>query len=302
MKLYIDLSCDKVSGQQHMQRALRDYCIEQNIYADKLDADILVYVQVPFDENIIDEWKTLKAQGKKIVFIHHYMSKSFYERCAIFKINGLFELIDKHVCISKTCELYDYLISRGIDKTNIFTTELAASNYDMLYHNYFKSVNEKLPNSIIFAGKVIKGLDRFVDYCSTHKFNHKTILCPDVHKYEGDLSDFTVYSDKKFSEVYEEFAKHMYLYCPSVYNTPKMHLETVMQEAIPCGCVPLTDHSYLDIIDNFDTSGFVLDSEYPLSRNDYAIHQCDAISFQQKNYLTLEKTLKNIIQFCLSVI
>lgn len=230
------------------------------------------------------------------------MSKSFYERCAIFKIDGLFELIDKHVCISKTCELYDYLISRGVSEANIFTIELAAANYNALYRIYFKSVDKKLPDSIIFAGKVIKGLDRFVEYCSKHEFKYKTILCPDVHKYEGDLSEFDVYSDKKFSDVYEEFGDHMYLYCPSVYNTPKMHLETVMQEAIPCGCVPLVEDSYLNIIDNFDTSGFVLDSEYPLNRNDYAIHQCDAISFQQKHYLTLAETLKNIIQFCLSVI
>ena len=42
MKLYIDLSCDKVSGQQNMQRALRNYVKEQGLYAEKEDADILV--------------------------------------------------------------------------------------------------------------------------------------------------------------------------------------------------------------------------------------------------------------------
>ena len=301
MKIYIDLSCDKVNGQQHMQRALRDYCIEKDIYTEKDDADILVYVQVPFDENILDEWMKYKVQGKRIVFIHHYMSKSFYERCAIFKIEGLFDLIDYHVCISKDCELYDYLLSRKINKDRIFILELAASEYTQLYKKYFKQVYDKEVNSICFIGKAIKGVDKFVDYCNEYLFTKMYILCPDIEKCHKDLSKFIVYTNKRFDEVYEIMSKCTFIYCPSVYNTPPMHLETSLQEAIPCGCIPVVDDSYKEILKTKDIQkyGFVLQNE--VNKYDLSTLQQSAIAFQKKNYLTLSQTLAKLVKYFQSI-
>lgn len=304
MSIYVDLSCDKVSGQQHMQRALRDFVIAKGLFSSKDDAKILVYVQVPFDDKILAEWKRYKEQGKKIVFIHHYMSKSFYERCAIFKQEGLFELIDYHVCISKMSELYSYLLSRGVQRQNIFVIELAAAEYTDLRKKYFKEPTEKLPSSILFVGKAIKGVDKFVDYANEHNFVHKIICCPDIEKCTKDLSTFTVYTDKRFESVYEIMSQCQYIYCPSVYNTPPFHLETVLQEAIPCGCVPIVDESYKAILltDTLQQYGFVEENSLLKSDMDFAVYQKQLQRFQEVMYNTLTQTVNKIVVYIKSKI
>lgn len=301
MKIYVDLSCDKVSGQQMMQRALLKQVKEVGLYSEKETADILVYVQVPFDDNIVEEWKQLKALGKKIVFVHHYMSKSFYERCAIFKIDGLFELIDKHICYPR-CELYEYLISRGVVKQDIFCMELAAAQYDDLNKRYWKKSYDKT-NTICFAGSVVKGLDKFVRFCELNNIADPIILCPNIHKYTGNLNNYTVYSDKQYDEVYEEMSKCKYFYCPSVYNTPAFHLETSLQEAIACGCIPVVDDSYEQILQTlyFDSLGFVRESEFKRDR-DELMYQFKSGNFQHSKYLTLSQMLNKLIDIIKSFV
>ena len=301
MSIYVDLSCDKVSGQQHMQRALRDFVIAKGLYSEKENADVLVYVQVPFDDTIINEWTRYKNEGKKIIFIHHYMSKSFYERCAIFKQPGLFELIDYHVCISKLSELYRYLLCRGVARSNIFIIELAASNYRELRAKYFKTFYEKLANSVLFVGKAIKGIDKFVEYANTHNFEHKIICCPDVQKCTKSLDNFDVYTDKRFDTLYEIMSNSQYIYCPSVYETPPFHLETVLQEAIPCGCIPLIDNSYESILmtDTPLQYGFV-NENFPV--HDPTICQNALKRFQETMYNTLDETLNKLLIYIQSKI
>ena len=294
MKIYVDLSCDKVSGQQHMQRALKNRVIEKGLFAEKEDADVLVYVQVPFDETIVSEWAHYKDLGKKIVFIHHYMSKSFYERCAVFKIPGLFELIDYHICISKECELYDYLISK-VSPSRVYTTELAAAEYPSIYANYFRAIDDKDDASICFVGKVVKGLDQFVKFCKDKNFKRKVILCPDIEKYDGNLDSFEVYTDKKFEQVYEIMSACQFIFCPCVYKTPSYHLETVMQEAIPCGCIPVVDPIYKEIMHepNLAKIGFMCSDEFTTEELDK--YQYNAVRIQKLYYLTLTETLDELI-------
>lgn len=302
--IYVDLSCDKISGQQHMQRALRDFVIAQGLFSSKDDAKILVYVQVPFDDKLLTEWKRYKEQGKKIVFIHHYMSKSFYERCAIFKQEELFELINYHVCISKMSELYSYLISRDIQRQNIFIIELAAAEYTDLRKKYFKEPTEKLPSSILFVGRAVKGIDKFVDYANEYNFAHKIICCPDVEKCTKNLSTFTVYTDKCFDSLYKIMSQCQYIYCPSVYNTPPFHLETVLQEAIPCGCIPIVDESYKAILltDTLQQYGFAKEDSLLKSDLEFTVYQKQLQRFQETMYDTLTQTLNKILIYIKSKI
>lgn len=302
--IYVDLSCDKISGQQHMQRALRDFVISQDLFSAKDTAKILVYVQVPFDDKLLSEWKCYKEQGKKIIFIHHYMSKSFYERCAIFKQEGLFELIDYHVCISKMSELYSYLLSRGVQRQNIFIIELAAAEYTDLRKKYFRESTEKLPSSILFVGRAVKGIDKFVDYANEHNFAYKIICCPDIKKCTKDLSTFTVYTDKCFDSLYKIMSQCQYIYCPSVYNTPPFHLETILQEAIPCGCVPIVDESYKVILltDTLQQYGFAEEDSLLKSDLEFTIYQRQLQKFQETMYDTLTQTLNKILIYIKSKI
>lgn len=294
MKLYIDLSCDKVSGQQNMQRALRNYVKEQGLYAEKEDADILVYVQVPFENNIADEWKHWKELGKKIVFIHHYMSKSFYERCAVFKIEGLFELIDKHVVISKEAELYQYLLDRGIKESDIYVQELAAAEYNVIHGKYFRPYSEK-HTKIAFVGKAIKGIDRFIEFINERNITNHVILCPDAQKCKYDLTNYRVYTDRTYDGVYEILSDCKFFYCPSVYNTPTMHLETSLLEAMAAGCIPVVDKSYEKILNTDDVTkrGFILDTDFD------RFNTMNGREFQRKieyfyctNFKTLSQTLE----------
>lgn len=296
MKLYIDLSCDKVSGQQNMQRALRNYTKQLGLYAEKEDADILVYVQVPFENNIVDEWRHWKELGKKIVFIHHYMSKSFYERCAVFKIEGLFELIDKHVVISKEAELYQYLLDRGIKESNIYVQELAAAEYNDIYKNYFKIYSEK-HTKIAFVGKAIKGVDKFVDFLTEHKITNHVILCPDAQKCAYDLTNYRVYTDRTYDGVYEILSDCKFFYCPSVYNTPTMHLETSLLEAMACGCIPVVDDSYKKILNTDDVSkyGLILDTEFDnFDTKNGREYQRRVREFYVTHFMTLTQTLQKL--------
>lgn len=304
MKIYVDLSCDKVSGQQHMQHALKNYVVEHGLFAEKEDADVLVYVQVPFDETLYDEWKRYKEQNKLIVFIHHYMSESFYSRCAIFKVHDLFELIDYHICISDKCELYTYLCSK-ISKDRIFTQELATAEYTKL-QKYFKTPTQKVKNSICFVGKAIKGIDKFVDFCLKNSFDKAVILCPDAEKCTHDLTAFEVYTNKRFDDVYAIMSDCQYIYCPSVYNTPPMHLETVLQEAIPCGCVPIVDKAYKQIMqtDDLSTVGFIQEDAFDqntIADIDLSIYQTNAKTMQNKQYKTLSETQESIVNYIMNV-
>ena len=304
-KLYIDMSCDKVNGQQHMQRCLMNKCKEMNIYSEAEDADILCYVQVKPDENLVNDWRRWKAQGKKIVFIHHYMSKSFYERCNIFKLPGLLEELDYQIIISKESELYDYLINgRNCDPAKIAAYEQAGSEYNVLREKYFKFFPEKIEKSIMFCGKAVKGIDKFVEFTKNMSDWKRIILCPDPEKAKSDLSNYEVYNNKTFDSVYEVMSNTQFIYVPTSYKAPPMHVETVVQEAIPCGTLVVVDEDFVDIIksDDFQDKGFVMKSALKyLTDKDCRTRQRRAKSFQETYFLTLSDILKKNIETLQSI-
>lgn len=299
------MSCDKVSGQQHMQRALLDRCERSGIYAEPDDADFLCYVQVTSDESLLDKWKAWKSNGKKIVFIHHYMSKSFYERCNIFKVKGLFEEIDFHIIISKQSELYDYLVlERAVEPQKIAAYEQAGSEYVVLREEYFKFPEEKIDKSIMFCGKAVKGLDKFVELTKDMTDWRRIILCPDPEKSTANLNEYEIYTDKKFSEVYKTMSNVQFIYVPSVYNAPRMHLETVIQEAIPCGTLVIVDEEFVDVLgsDDIVSDGFVLKRGLKhINYSEMKHRQRRARKFQENNFYTLSEILDKNIETILSV-
>lgn len=295
-KVYVDLEFDRISGQQIMQKALKDRVIDRGQFASKDDADILVYVQIPFDSNIVDEWKKYREQGKKIVFIHHYMDKSHFVRYAVFNIPHLLEQIDLHIIISRQSDLYPYLLEHGVKKEMILVQELAAAQYDIIRKKYFRKFDEKT-DEICFVGRCSKGLDDFVDFLRFTKINGTiNILCPDPHKSSRDLSNYNVYTDKSYEGVYEVMSRTKFIYCPTTYRVPPFHLETTIQEAIPCGCIPIVDSEYRRILNtqHVDDYGFC---EGPFNEHNFdgSLAQQRLLTFQRVRYLTLSDTLDLIL-------
>lgn len=295
-KVYVNLEFDRISGQQIMQKALKDRAIARGQFASKEEADILVYVQIPFDLNIVDEWKRYREQGKKIVFIHHYMDKSHFVRYAVFNIHHLLEQIDLHIIISRQSDLYPYLLEHGVKKETILVQELAAAQYDVIRKKYFTEFDEKT-DEICFVGRCSKGLDDFVDFLRFTKIDGTVnILCPDPHKSSRDLSSYNVYTDKSYEGVYEVMSRTKFIYCPTTYRVPPFHLETTIQEAIPCGCIPIVDNEYRRILNtqHVDEYGFC---EIPFDEKkiDGFLAQQRLLTFQRVHYLTLSDTLDLIL-------
>lgn len=258
-KIYVDLSCDKVSGQQIMQRKFKDYCEECGILSEKEDADILVFVQVPPSQDV-EEWQKLKQQGKKIVFIHHYLVKEIVDIVAIFKIPGLLELVDLHIIMSEHGDILTRLKWRGVSDRKIKIIEQAGVDRDKIEHRFFyRTRNEK---TICYVGRARKGLDKFVELTKDLKDWHRSIFCPDVHKYEGDLSKYNVFSSLTGWDLFDMISRHQFLYSPFVYRQPLYHLETSIHEAVHCGTAVIVDDEFSQVIPNFRNNGFVRKDEF----------------------------------------
>lgn len=302
MKIYVDFTKDKISAQQNTQRDIRDYLMKKNSYtSDMNEADILFYTQILPDDPIIEKWKELKRLGKKIVFIHHYMSKSFYEKTAIIKSNKAFSLIDYHIVISKDSELYQYLKEKNVDDSKIFIIELATTTYKRLNKKFFKSISKKSGN-ICYAARYCKGLEIFIDFLEKNNLSKDIyILCLDVHKCKRDLSKYNVFSDRSLDGVYEIMSKCKFLFSPTVYETPSMHLERSIQEALACGCIPIVDEEYYRILNTNDLRkrGFVDVNSNFLSFSDKELSkiQKNGKRFQHRNYEDYSMTIKRIYNF-----
>lgn len=258
-KIYVDLSCDKVSGQQIMQRKFKDYCEECGILSEKEDADILVFVQVPPSQDV-EEWQKLKQQGKKIVFIHHYLVKEIVDIVAIFKIPGLLELVDLHIIMSEHVDILTRLKWRGVSDRKIKIIEQAGVDRDKIERRFFyRARNEK---TICYVGRARKGLDKFVELTKDLKGWHRSIFCPDVHKYEGDLSKYHIFSSLTGWDLFDLISRHQFLYSPFVYRQPLYHLETSIHEAVHCGTAVIVDDEFNQVIPNFRNNGFVRKDEF----------------------------------------
>lgn len=258
-KIYVDLSCDKVSGQQIMQRKFKDYCEECGILSEKENADILVFVQVSPSQDV-EEWQKLKQQGKKIVFIHHYLVNEIIDIVAIFKIPGLLELIDLHIIMSEHGDILTRLKWRGVSDRKIKIIEQAGVDRDKIEHRFF--YRARTEKTICYVGRARKGLDKFVELTKDLKGWHRSIFCPDVHKYEADLSRYNVFSSLTGWDLFDMISRHQFLYSPFVYRQPLYHLETSIHEAVHCGTAVIVDDEFSQVIPNFRNNGFVRKDEF----------------------------------------
>ena len=182
-KLYVDLSCDKVSGQQNMQKSFKNFCHSIDALATKEDADILVYVQVEPTQTV-EEWKRLKQQGKKIVFIHHYLVKELIDVVAIFKIPGLLELVDLHIIMSEHGDILTRLKWRGVSDKKIKIIEQAGVDRYPIETRYF--YRQRDMKTICYVGRAKKGLTNFVTLTKDLTDWHRSIFCPDVDKHTAN--------------------------------------------------------------------------------------------------------------------
>lgn len=306
MKIYIDLSFTKISGQYIMHKALKDEVIARGMYAEKEDCDVAVYVQASFDKSL-DEFKALKAAGKKIVFIHHYFSN--FEHYAIFTVPRLLELVDLNLCIAEDSDLYKYLVKRGC-KPIVY--EQVAVDYNYITYNYFKSASLK-DNSICFVGRANKGLDDFIDYIETNsldKTNKIGIFCAtdkeDVEievKKLGIEKGYAVAVNKSGDMLWKDMTNYKYLYMNADMMAGKNHLETVMHEAMAMGVIVIlgpNQRRYITASD--DETGF-LQPDFFKQNNADKISDCQT---KQLRYLTanfidkaamMDKNIKTIENF-----
>lgn len=259
MKLYVDLSCDKVSGQQIMQRKFKDYCENCGILSTKEEADVLVYVQVPLSQDL-QEWRELKQQGKKIVFIHHYLVKEIVDIVAIFKIPELLEMVDMHIIMSVWGDILKCLHGRKIDDTKIKIIEQAGVNRDNLEQMFFKKYRK--PNSICYVGRAKKGLDKFIQLTEDLKGWRRTIFCPDIEKHDNDLTKYEIFTDLTDVDLFEKLSEHRFMYSPYVYSQPYFHLETSIHEAVHCGTAVIVDAEFKNVIPNYMNFGFIRKDEF----------------------------------------
>ena len=294
-KIYVDLSCDKVSGQQIMQRKFKDYCEECGVLSEKEDADILVFVPVPLSQDV-EEWQKLKQQGKKIVFIHHYLVKELTDIVAIFKIPNLLELVDLHIIMSRHGDILSELTKRGIDDRKIRIIEQAGVDRDKIEHRFFyRSRNAK---TICFVGRARKGLDKFVELTKDLKDWHRSIFCPDIHKYEGDLTGYHTFTNLTGFDLFDVISRHMFLYSPYIYKQPYMHLETSIHEAVHCGTTVIVDDEFEEVVPNFRHHGFVGKEEFlkmTESQNQFRAIECS--KFLYENFKSAEEIMhENLLE------
>jgi len=297
-KLYVDMSCDKISGQQKMQGFLLNEVKKRNLFTEKEDADVLVYAQIPFNKEIKNEWSSYKNNGKKIVFIHHYCDRRIYQNNAIFNIDGLLELIDLHIVISKDSDLYKELF---LKKFKVIAYEQAGSNYYEIHNKHWVNFKDKDKNSICFVGRKSKGLNEFINYTSQEKFKHwkKVILTSKEldETYNLDNS-YDIHIGKTNDELYNEIKKCQFLYLDINLIQPFDHMETIVHEAIPCGTIIIhgsNTRKYFKYSD--DITGFIKD----IDNIDYTENQIKQWNFLRKYYNTIDKIVDANIKVLLNV-
>ena len=288
-KIYVDLSCDKVSGQQIMQRKFKNYCEECGILSEKEDADILVFVQVPPSQDV-EEWQKLKQQGKKIVFIHHYLVKEIVDIVAIFKIPGLLELVDLHIIMNEKSYILDALLNRKIDDRKIRVIEQAGVNRNYLEERYFNSA--KFEKSICFVGRARKGLDKFINLTQNLSCWVRTIFCPDVYKYKEVLPCYLVYTDLTGDSLFHLLSHHAFMYSPYIYNQSEYHLETSIHEAVHCGVAVVVDDEFENIIPDFKNRGFIGKEQFKtISAKEAKIKTLTCSRFLYSNFKSAEEIM-----------
>lgn len=291
-KIYVDLSCDKISGQQEMQRKLREGVIKRGIYADKDKANILVYSQVPFNDNIVDEWRKFKKQGKRIVFIHHYFLREKYKNYALFKLKGLFEIIDLHFVTGKDSDIYEDCVKT---KKPVIVYEQGGVNQIDIFDKHFREWYEKVRNSICFVGRKSKGLDDFIEYTSQERFKDwkKHIFCTeDIDINKSYVQHINLHGD----ELFEEISKYEFIYFNCDWIAPSHHLEMCLQEAICCGTIVLIGSKIRKYFDkDFQKQCFPKLEEI----TDYEVLQQAQLRFLFENFKSqneiIEKNIDNIL-------
>lgn len=305
MKIYVDMSFDKISGQQVSQKALLNECNKRKLSSDENSADILVYVQVPWDTTLVDKWKKYHEQGKKIVFIHHCSAYNAFNFWSIYNIPGLLEEVDLHIVAYEKSEIYNYLVkARGIDKSKIKCIELASIDYKYIHNKYFKNFKEKENNSICFVGRYKKGLKEFIKFTKPLINYKKYIFCPDIHKYKDEIpDDFHIFTSLSGDSLYEKLSDIQYCFNESTFYMPENHFEIVMMEAIACGTINIITPTFYSVIpENISRKkylkkiGFV--ETYNFENHDKYI-QDTAYRYLRIHYLDTQETMDKLITYCL---